>query len=443
MAGTASLGGPGGGLLAAEAPGADQQKGSDVGGSMKNGWDEPLQRLALALVRAVSLDDVAAALVAYGTVAAGARWGHALLLDDLGGVGVSLLGGPAMPTRRLDDLGLDAAAPWNDALRDGRRLVFPSRETFERAYPSLRPLLPALDDLGAVVTSPLAALGEPRGAVTFGFDTTGSAGGAAVVDAPLEEITELAGRAGARAAVYASEHQSAELLQRAYLPARLSTLAGLSFATRYLPAGQPVAVGGDWYDVVLLPGSHVGIIIGDVAGHGLQAAVVMSSLRAALRAFATVEACPARILTRLNDFTCLFKPEAFATAFVGVFDAGEERLRYALAGHPPPLLVTGDGSLELLDDALGPPLGFPSARYEPGERPFPAGASLVAYTDGLIERRDQGLDVRLDDLVKAVTAAAGQGPETLCDRVVFELLAGDDLTDDAALLVATRPENAP
>ena len=442
MAGTAEFGGPGGGLLSARAPGAEQQSHTDADGST-GGWEEPVQRLALALVRAVSLDDVAAALVAYGTVAAGARWGHALLLDDLGAVGASLLGGPAMPTRRLDDLGLDAAAPWNDALRNGRGLIFPSTEALERAYPSLQLLGLGLDDLGPVVITPVVAAGEPRGAVTFGFDPPEAGGDSALIDAPLEAIAALAGPAGARAAIYASEHQSAELLQRAYLPARLSALAGLSFATRYLPAGEPVAVGGDWYDVILLPGSQVGIIIGDVAGHGLQAAVIMTSLRAALRAFATVDACPARILTRLNDFTCLFKPEAFATVFVGVFDAGQERLRYALAGHPPPLLITGDGAVDVLDDALGPPLGFPDATYEPGERPFPVGASLVTYTDGLIERRDQSLEIRLEELLKAAGDAAGAGPEGLCDHLVVELLAGQDLTDDAALLVATRPASGP
>lgn len=437
MAGTAKFGAAGGGLLSARAPGAEQSH--TKAGKAKGGWDEPVQRLALALVRAVSLDDVAAALVSYGTVAAGARWGHALLLDDVGGLGVSLMGGPAMPTRRLENLGLDAATPWNDAVRGGQSLVFPSPEALRQAYPALEPLVAGIADLGPVVTTPVTAVGEPRGAMTFGFDAPESDGGGAMVDAPLEAIAGLAGQAGARAAVYASEHQSAELLQRAYLPARLSTMAGLSFATRYLPAAQPVSVGGDWYDVVLLPGGEVGIIIGDVAGHGLQAAVVMSSLRGALRAFATVDACPAMILTRLNQFTCLFKPDAFATVFVGVFDAGRERLRYALAGHPPPVLLVGEQPPDVLDDALGPPLGFPGAAYGSGERPFPAGASLVAYTDGLIERRDQALDIRLQELVKAAEASAGDDPDALCDHVLFELLAGQELTDDAALLVVTRP----
>src|SRR4051794_21689865 len=106
MEGTAKSGGPGGGLITARSPGVEEPKNPDAGDRWTGGWDEPLQRLALALVRAVSLDDVAAALVAYGTVATGARWGHVLLLDDRGALAVSLLGGRAMPSRRLDELGL-------------------------------------------------------------------------------------------------------------------------------------------------------------------------------------------------------------------------------------------------------------------------------------------------------------------------------------------------
>jgi serine phosphatase RsbU (regulator of sigma subunit) len=144
------------------------------------------------------------------------------------------------------------------------------------------------------------------------------------------------------------------------------------------------------------------------------------------------------ILAHLNDYTCLFKPDAFATVFVGIVDTARERIRYARAGHPPPLLVAGDGATELLDDALGPPLGLPGAEYEQNERGFPAGASLVAYTDGLIERRNESLETGLAALVEAAPSGAGTGPESLCDRLVFELLAGQDLADDAALLVATR-----
>ncbi len=402
-------------------------------------WAEPLQRLALALIRAVSLDDVAAATVAYGPMAAGAGCGHALLLDRRGGVAVSLLGGPAVRTARLDDLGLDAPVPWNDAVHDHRVITFPSTTALYEAYPGLGSLV-AFPTSGPVVTTPLVCVGECRGSLTFGFEPQADDDGGAPPVAALQEIAAVVGQAAARAAIYASEHQSVELLQRAYLPVRLSPLAGLSFATRYLPAGEPVAVGGDWYDVLPLPGPLVGLVIGDVAGHGIRAAAVMASLRAALRAFATVEACPARILTRLNDYTCRYKPDTFATVFVGVFDPDEDLIRYALAGHPPALLVARDGATDVLDGTVGPPLGVPGATYEPREHPFPAGASLVAYTDGLIERRDQPIDARLAELVHAARAGAGGGPDALCDWLVFELLSDKDLFDDAALLVAARQD---
>jgi hypothetical protein len=417
-------------ITAPEAP----RTGVDTGRTTT--WAEPLRRLALALIRAVSLDDVAAAAVAYGPMAARAGWGHALLLDHRGALGVSLLGGPAVPSARLDDLGLDASLPWNDALRDNKVITFPSTAALHEAYPGLASLV-GLPTSGPVVTMPLVTVGEGCGALTFGFEP-----GSSSEDPALDEMAAFVGQAAARAAIYAGEHQSAELLQRAYLPARVSPLAGLSFATRYLPAGEAAAVGGDWYDVLPLPGPLVGLVIGDVAGHGIKAAAVMASLRAALRAFATVDACPARILTCLNNYTCLYKPDAFATVFVAVFDPVEERIGYARAGHPPALLVAADGATDVLDATVGPPLGLPGAIYETGEHSFPAGASLVAYTDGLIERRDRPIDARLDELVRAAPAGAGGGPDALCDWLVFELLAGQDLADDAALLVAAREDRA-
>ena len=381
------------------------------------------------------LDDVAAAAVAYGPMAAKAAWGHALLLDHRHALAVSLLGGPAVPSARLDDLGLDASLPWNDALRDNKVITFPSTAAWRGAYPGLASLV-GLPTSGPVVTMPLVTVGEGCGALTFGFEP-----GSSNDDAALDEIAAFVGQAAARAAVYAGEHQSAELLQRAYLPARVSPLAGLSFATRYLPAGETAAVGGDWYDVLPLPGPLVGLVIGDVAGHEIKAAAVMASLRAALRAFATVDACPARILTCLNNYTCLYKPDAFATVFVAVFDPHEERIRYARAGHPPALLVARDGATDVLDGTVGPPLGLPGTIYEPGEHSFPAGAS-----PGGLHRRahraPRSPDRRPAGRARRGRSGRGRRAYALCDWLVFELLAGKDLFDDAALLVAAREDRA-
>lgn len=404
-------------------------------------WREPLQQFAQALVRAASFDDVAAAVVTYGTAAAGARCGHVVLLDHENRVAVSLLGGQAVPSRRLDDVGVETGSPWSDVIRGTGPLTFASAGKLYSAYPDLSSVL-ELPTTGAVVTLALASGGQACGAVTFGFGRSGRVSPSS--EAALAEIAALAGSACRRAALYESEHHSAEMLQRAYLPARLSDVAGLSFASRYLPAGESLAVGGDWYDVIALPGTKVGMVIGDVAGHGIQAAAVMASLRAALRAFATIELSPAEILTRLNTYTCLYKPDAFATVLVAVYDAVDGRLRYASAGHPPAVVVFADGATNALAEPLGPPLGVPDTRYAQGEQPFPPGSALVTYTDGLVERKRRAIDETVADLVRAASGGAGVSPEELCDLLVSDLLSGVELFDDAALLVARRhPAGSP
>jgi serine phosphatase RsbU (regulator of sigma subunit) len=289
---------------------------------------------------------------------------------------------------------------------------------------------------GAVITLPLTSAGHGCGAVTFGFDREGEI--PEEVRVAIAHVVSLTTYAARRAMLYEAEYRAAEVLQQAYLPGRLPDIAGFTFACRCLSASEPMGVAGDWYDAVALPGARLGLIMGDVAGHGIQASTVMASLRAALRAFATVEVSAARILDRMNDYLGLYKPNAFATIFVALFDPADGRLRYASAGHPPALFLGPDGSAELLREPLGPPLGLPDTRYDQGERPFPAGSTLVIYTDGLIERRDGNIDVAMADLVRTASSDHEAGPEGLCERLVFEQLAGAELFDDATLLVARR-----
>lgn len=396
-------------------------------------WPEPLQLLAEALVRAVSLADVAAAAVSYGTAAAGARCAHIMLFDHEDQVGTSLLGGSAVPSRRLEHIA-ELRAPWSDAVEGGSTLVFRSSEDLYQVYPELDKL-GGLPSKGAVITLPLTSAHHTAGALTFGFGRRGRI--SAATEATIADVASLVAQAARRAVLYEVEHHSAEMLQRAYLPNRLADIGGLSFASRYLPASGLFAVGGDWYDAIPLPGDRVGLIIGDVAGHGIRAATIMASLRGALRAFSTIEVSPGDILTRLNTYTCMFKPDTFATALVAIFDPGQGAIQYASAGHPPALLLGEDGSVDVLTEPLGPPLGLPGTTYRAGERPFPPGSMFAVYTDGLIERRDQAIDVALEDLARSAAAGAGTADD-LCDQLVFELLAGVDLFDDAALLIAVR-----
>lgn len=404
-------------------------------GEIPAGWPEPLDRLVKALLRAVSLADVAAAVVAYGTAAVGARCARVVLFDHHGHVAVSLLGGEAVPSRRLEDSGFDMPCPWVDAVRDGVTLMFPSTEDLNRAYPRMAPDF-CLPCDGAVITLPLGSAGHSCGAVTFGFDREGEIEDE--VRVAIAHVASLTGYAARRAVLYDAEYRAAEILQQAYLPGRLPDIAGFTFACRCLSASEPMGVAGDWYDAIALPGSRVGLIVGDVAGHGIQASTVMASLRAAMRAFATVEVAPARILTRMNDYLGLYKPNAFATIFVALFDPADGCVRYASAGHPPAVLLGPDGSADLLREPLGPPLGLPDTCYDQGEQPFPAGSRLVVYTDGLIERRDGNLDVAMADLVRTASGPHDADLEGLCDRLVLEQLAGAELFDDATLLVARR-----
>jgi serine phosphatase RsbU (regulator of sigma subunit) len=174
-----------------------------------------------------------------------------------------------------------------------------------------------------------------------------------------------------------------------------------------------------------------------VAGHGIPAAATMAALRGAVRAFSTVETSPAAILTRMNTYMGLFKPDAFATLFVAVYNPTDGKLCFARAGHPPALLVHADGHSDLLVEPLGPPLGLPGVRYDEGQLPFPPDSRLIMYTDGIIERQDQSIDASMADLVRTASIHRAGRPEHLCDRLV-ERLAGSDLSDDATILVTMR-----
>ncbi len=399
----------------------------------------PMDQLTKALLRAVSLSDVAAAVVAYGAAAVDAGWVRVVLLDQSGEVAVLLHGGQEIRTCQLDDsIGFAVRCPWTDAVHTGVALEFRSTADVRRAYPGVEEFY-AFPGEGAVITSPLAPARPCCGAVTFGFDHQGKIDDH--VRAIVDQVVCLTAYAAQRAVVYDVEYRGAEMLQQAYLPDRLPDVSGLTFASRCLSASEPWGVAGDWYDVLRLPGDFVGLVVGDVAGHGIPAAATMAALRGAVRAFSTVETSPAAILTRMNTYMGLFKPDAFATLLVAVYNPTDGKLCFARAGHPPPLLVRADGRSDLLIEPLGPPLGLPGVRYAEGELAFPPNSRLIMYTDGIIERQDRTIDASLADLVRTASSHRTARPELLCDRLV-ELLAGAELSDDATLLVTMRKSEA-
>ncbi|MEA2331189.1 MAG: hypothetical protein QOH58_1327 [Thermoleophilaceae bacterium] len=237
------------------------------------------------------------------------------------------------------------------------------------------------------------------------------------------------------ARVYEREHRIAETLQRSLLPERLPQLPGLAVAARYLPAVSEAEVGGDWYDVLPTPSGGVGLVMGDVAGKGLAAASMVGRLRSALRAYALEGHEPARVVEQLNRLIWTEEDESqMATLIYVVVEPVEGELHWVNAGHPPPLLVT-DGRLpHFLEGFSSVPLGvLPFPEFEEVSIPFDPGATVVLYTDGLVERPGEHIDSGLGRLAGVVRGAPAD-PQQLCDRVLRELVPDGGATDDVALL---------
>jgi PAS domain S-box-containing protein len=261
-----------------------------------------------------------------------------------------------------------------------------------------------------------------------------------------EELTARAAVSIDNARRYTRERSTALTLQRSLLPHRLPEQSAVEAATRYLPASSRVGVGGDWFDVIPLSSARVALVVGDIVGHGIHASAAMGRLRTAVRTLADVDPPPDELLTRLDDLVSRFSTEAAAddhdegenevgaTCLYAVYDPLSRRCTLARAGHPPPALLTPDGSAGFLDLPAGPPLGVGGLPFESTEVELPEGSILAFYTDGLVESRDHDIDVGLERLRLALTRRASSLDET-CDSV-FEAVLPDRPVDDAALLVA-------
>ena len=233
----------------------------------------------------------------------------------------------------------------------------------------------------------------------------------------------------------AVERAATALLERSLLPGRLPECAGLEFATRYLTPDEPL--GGDWYDAFTAPSGDLWIVTGDVAGHGLHAAVVMGRVRSALRSYALLSRDPAEVLELTSTKVWHFEMGTIVTAVCATAAFPYHEFRVATAGHPPPLVVPMDGPGYFADLQIGPPLGV---RTRIGRTStvvaVPEGAVMVFYTDGLVERRGESLDVGMERLRGSVRAEV---PETVCRRLAKAMLEGG-IQDDVAIVALRRSE---
>ena len=240
---------------------------------------------------------------------------------------------------------------------------------------------------------------------------------------------------GDLSALLARERGVAETLQCSLLPDRLPDVPGLRLAARYRAGGVGTQVGGDWYDVVPLPGGRVGLVMGDVVGHDLHAASSMGQLRNALRACAADGAEPEEVLQKLNRLCVTQDLGEMATVVYAVLDPVTSVVQIANAGHLPPLLVAGQ-ERRYLEATPCPPVGVVrEAQFTSTSYALPAGSVLVLFTDGLVERRDEALDDGLHRLAALVTDRRGDDLEALCDDVLAGMLSRAAPADDVALLV--------
>ncbi|MDX3311785.1 SpoIIE family protein phosphatase [Streptomyces sp. ME08-AFT2] len=268
-----------------------------------------------------------------------------------------------------------------------------------------------------------------------------------------QEDLSVAEELVARAAVsidnarrFTREHATAVALQRSLLPHALPEQSAVEVAHRYLPAEAGLGgVGGDWFDVIPLPGARVAIVVGDVVGHGLHAAATMGQLRTAVHNFSTLDLPPDELLWHLDELVTRIDQDrddengdtptlTGATCLYAVYDPVSGRCAMARAGHLEPLLVHPDGRARLAGVPAGPPLGLGGLPYEKAEIQLPPSSSIVLYTDGLLEERQRDIDESIERL-RGVVAHAGRTPEQMCQAVMDALLPTAP-RDDVALLVA-------
>jgi serine phosphatase RsbU (regulator of sigma subunit) len=252
----------------------------------------------------------------------------------------------------------------------------------------------------------------------------------------LQTAAVLAGRALARGRRYDAEHHAAVAFQEAALPAALPEVPGLAIAARYRPAVHGATVGGDWYDALVLDEGRALLVVGDVVGHGMDAAAAMGRLRTAFQTIVPFGDDPGAMLQGISQQIDSI-PNAFCTTAVSaVVDVASGVMRWARAGHPPPLVVSPGREVALLDAPSLPPLGVaPDQVPAVHERLLTAGDVVVLYTDGLVERRDESLDEGFQRLASVVEDLVDLDVGDLADALVTAMVPDEGQADDLAVLV--------
>ncbi|AEW97425.1 MULTISPECIES: SpoIIE family protein phosphatase [Streptomycetaceae] len=343
--------------------------------------------------------------------------------------------------RRLGEIGrLDATTPLTAALASGRPLFITSRRRYLAAFPGTGALPEPRHHAWAVL--PLTAGHAVVGTCVISYDAPRH-----FTEDDEAQATALSGilaQSLARARLSDERRRQMTELQRMMLPRSLPDLPGLAVAVRYLPGTAGLDVGGDWYDILPLADGRVGVVIGDVQGHSVQAAAVMGQVRTALRAYAAEGHDPATVMSRTNTMLCALDTELFATAAYVEIDGEADRARVVRAGHPYPVRIQAGGAVDEVQAAGGLPLGCEARQeYPVHEVELPPGAGLLLYTDGLVERRSVSYDASVEQLLRVLAGWSGTGSpddprqelELLADHVTAAAASMAERDDVAVLLV--------
>jgi PAS domain S-box-containing protein len=307
--------------------------------------------------------------------------------------------------------------------------------TWTAAFPDLTGIAASLQSHSALA-APLRAGQQTLGVMVFGSASDRPRFASADTEV-VEEIARRLAQGLANAGTFAREHVIAETLQRSILPDTLPRIPGLDLSVRYLPATEGADVGGDWYDAFQVRGGRVALVIGDVAGHNIGSASIMGQVRSMLRAYAIDNPDPGGVLRQTNTALACLLPDTLASAVFAVLDLATGELVYANAGHPPPILLTGDGRAEYLEDADGIMLGaLAGTEFTTGIRRLPPGTALLCYTDGLVESRDRDVAKSLTLLAETLRRAAPRSASRLCATAQATLLGDAGRADDVCLLAA-------
>jgi serine phosphatase RsbU (regulator of sigma subunit) len=393
-----------------------------------------LQRVTAALARARTPEDVAGVVVSVGVDTLNAS-GGGVLVPAGDGQHLAVPGVVGYEARLVDALReerLDAPLPAATALRTSRAIWLESQEDRDREFPALRGFEAATVSMCAV---PLIVGDRALGALRFSFDRR------RLFDederAFVLALAALTGQTLLRTEMYEAEREATLNLQRALLPAEMPVIDGWEIASYYSPAGDQEA-GGDFYDVLEVSNGRVVAVVGDVMGRGLEAAASMAAIRSAIRAYAIDDPDPVRVFERTDRLFDVLNPEQLVTALYLLIDPETGDTEIVNAGHLPPLLV-GDGGSEAVETVVGTPFGVSGEGRASVTIRVRPGASLVAVTDGLVERRGEDID----EGIARVLAAARQAPTNeagpLLKRLVAAAATNRIHDDDVTVLVLHRP----